>query len=738
MTDRRLDTLSRLRATSRAAARLSSRLDLDFVLETVVDTLISDFDGVLTRVWIHDPDTATLTLKAEAGSPNRYSRGRIVAVDDRERRVAKVARSRKPLIQNDLSRDPAIDFEWRKREQVAALAGFPLQFGNELLGVMMHFSREPLTDETIELLATFAALLTTSLNDVALFEREQSARAAAEVSESRYRFVAEASRVLSGSLNYHVTLDRAAHLAVPTMADWCLVHLVQNDHGLALVSLAGEDATATTGLRQLLERFPLKPTALHGPANVTRTGESEMALVRDEWLVAAAEAPEHLAAMRALDLTSYMCVPLPGRGRTLGAISFISAGSRRVYGPGDLLLAEDIARRMATAIENALLYTHVQEASRSKDEFLATVSHELRTPLTSVLGWSRLLRTGALDQRMTARAVEAIERNARLQAQLIGDLLDVSRIISGKMRVDLRSLDPLAVAESALDVVRPTAEAKGVAISRHVSETGPILGDPDRLQQVLWNLLSNAIKFTPPGGRVELRIEPAEPGVRIVVSDSGRGVRPEFLPHIFERFRQQDSTSTRAHGGLGLGLAIVRHLVELHGGSVHATSDGEDRGATFTIVLPQAKMDGPPAVPHRGARPGELAGVRALVVEDEPDTREMVCVVLERAGAEVRSAGSAREADSVLEHWQPGVIVADIAMPDEDGYMFIERIRRRAPERGGAVPALALTAYVRGEDRQRAFLAGFQAHMSKPLDPLELIETVARLTEAAAPQEFSV
>jgi CheY-like chemotaxis protein len=338
---------------------------------------------------------------------------------------------------------------------------------------------------------------------------------------------------------------------------------------------------------------------------------------------------------------------------------------------------------------------------------------------------------------MTARAVQAIERNARLQTQLIGDLLDVSRIISGKLRVELRPLDPIIAVESALDVVQPTAEAKGLHIIKTVrANTGLILGDPDRLQQVFWNLLSNAIKFTPAGGRIEVALEPLENAIRIVVSDSGKGIEREFLPHIFERFRQQDSTSTRVHGGLGLGLAIVRHLVELHGGSVTAASDGADRGAAFTIVLPEAKRS-TAAVPggrSRAAGPRELDGVRVLVVEDDPDTCEMIRVVLERAGANVRAAESGAEAISILDGWQPAVILADIGMPGENGYSLIEGIRRRAPERGGAVPALALTAYVRAEDRQRAFRSGFQAHMSKPLDPLELVATVARLVEEPAAQ----
>ena len=319
-----------------------------------------------------------------------------------------------------------------------------------------------------------------------------------------------------------------------------------------------------------------------------QSGHSELVSeITDSLLVSLARDEEHLRIVRELKPRSFMVVPLVARGRTLGAISFVSAESGHRYDEDDLALAEDLARRAALAIDNARLYMETQEASRLKDDFLATVSHELRTPLNAILGWSRMLRTNRFDAETAAQALETIERNAKAQAQLIEDLLDVSRIITGKLRLDIRPVEPVAVINAAIDAVRPAADAKHVRIETVLDPwAGIVSGDPDRLQQVLWNLLSNAIKFTPKDGSVQIRLERVNSHIEITVSDTGQGIAPEFLPFVFDRFRQADSTLTRAHGGLGLGLAIVRHLVEMHGGTVRAESEGENRGATFTVTLP--------------------------------------------------------------------------------------------------------------------------------------------------------
>jgi signal transduction histidine kinase len=376
-----------------------------------------------------------------------------------------------------------------------------------------------------------------------------------------------------------------------------------------------------------------------------------------------------------------------------------------------------------------------EEANRTKDEFLATLSHELRTPLNAILGWVQVLRSGKLDADSAARALETIERNARSQAQLIADLLDVSRIITGKLRLDFKPVELPRIIDAALESVRPAADAKDIQLEISLAPlSSPVLGDADRLQQVVWNLLSNAIKFTPRGGRVTVRLRGSGANALIRVTDSGIGIRPDFLPYVFDRFRQAESTSTRSHGGLGLGLSIVRHLVEHHGGSVEVESAGEGQGATFTVQLPlRAELTEESPLDTTAIRmrvfsiPDLLKGVRVLVVEDEADTRDLIALSLRQCGAEVAPAGTAEEALAELDLQVPDVLVSDNGIPGEDGYDMIRKIRARPPGRGADLPAVALTAYARAEDRLRALDSGFQTHLAKPIDPSELVATVARL-----------
>jgi CheY-like chemotaxis protein len=413
-------------------------------------------------------------------------------------------------------------------------------------------------------------------------------------------------------------------------------------------------------------------------------------------------------------------------------MTFICAESGRTFGPDDAALARQLGNSAALAIDNARLYREAQRVNRVKDEFLATLSHELRTPLNAILGWARLLRMGKLDDSAKRRAVETIERNALSQAQLIEDLLDVSRIISGKFRVEVRPVDMPAVTEAAIDAVRLAAEAKAIALVPRIEHVPTLAGDATRLQQVVWNLLSNAIKFTPKGGRVEVHLLRVESHVELLVTDDGPGIRADFLPYVFDRFRQADGTSTRAHSGLGLGLAIVRHLVELHGGSVRADSEGEGKGAAFSVRLPIASVR--PKLGddlHRDSIPEldgplPLGGLRVLVVDDETDARELVAAVLTEAGARVTAVGSVREALEIVEQTRPDVLVSDIGMPAEDGYTLIRRIR--AMEKAvGRIPAAALTAYATLQDRTRALSAGYSTHLPKPIEPAELTAVVASL-----------
>jgi len=395
------------------------------------------------------------------------------------------------------------------------------------------------------------------------------------------------------------------------------------------------------------------------------------------------------------------------------------------------------ARELESIVEQR---THqLREANRLKDQFLATLSHELRSPLGAIRMWSSLLRSGKLDAQRTVRALDGIERSAILQEQLVEDLLDVSRIAAGKLVLDLRPVNPKPLVEAALEAIRGAAEAKQVRLEAQFEfSEGQVRGDPIRLQQVVWNLLSNAVKFSAQGGHVVVRLAGVDEQVVIAVQDEGEGIAPEFLPHVFERFWQADATRTRAHGGLGLGLAIVRELVHLHGGSVEAASEGKGRGTTLTVRLPLVceGSDAEGIFPPRPALSGErfhptptLKGVQVLVVDDDPDARESIAVALEQSGACVHAVGSAAEAVESLERNPPDVLLSDIAMPGMDGYALLRQARARL--RGARVVAAALTAYAGEEDRRRALAAGFQMHLAKPVEPAELVATVAKLAYAA-------
>jgi signal transduction histidine kinase len=400
---------------------------------------------------------------------------------------------------------------------------------------------------------------------------------------------------------------------------------------------------------------------------------------------------------------------------------YITELQRSEEARGQLLLRAERARAEAEA------------ANRIKDEFLATLSHELRTPLTSLLGWSSVLREAKRDEKVLTQGLEAIDRNARVQAQLIDDLLDVSRIVSGKLNLEVRPLDITSVARAAINVVRPAADAKGINLDYFAEPgLGAISADSARLQQIIWNLLSNAVKFTPSGGKICVRVEQDGRDARVTVKDTGQGIEAEFLPRVFDRFLQADSSTTRSFGGLGLGLAIVRHLVELHGGTVSAQSDGLNKGATFSATFPLlTERTESITLAHSGELSAlenqSLDGLRVLLVDDEAEAREIISTVMMRTGAEVTACKSASEALAKLLEWKPDVILSDIAMPDEDGYSFIGKVRSLPREKGGATPAAALTAYARDLDRRQALAAGYQMHIAKPIAATQLVSIVARL-----------
>jgi PAS domain S-box-containing protein len=433
--------------------------------------------------------------------------------------------------------------------------------------------------------------------------------------------------------------------------------------------------------------------------------------------------------------------PLSHEGRVIGTLTIIEDVTERVGREAEL--QSQIEARTRLLASEKLARSEAERANRLKDEFLATISHELRNPLNAIMGWAHMMRLGKLTPANTERAVETIYRNAKSQAQLVADLLDVSRIVSGKLRLDVRTVDLISIVNAAIDSVRPAVEAKGIQLQTMLdAETGPISGDADRLQQIVWNLLTNAVKFTPKGGEIQVKVQRIDSHAEIVVSDSGVGISKEFLPYVFDRFRQADASTTRIHGGLGLGLSIVRQLVDLHGGSVNVHSEGEGQGATFTITLPfvgvvSNQKAAEPAHPIQGddVIPLEglpsLQGIKVLVVDDEADTRELICEVLKECGSEVITSCSVAEALEALEEHKPDILISDLGMPDEDGYSLISKIRALPAEHGGQIPAAALTAYARAEDRMRVLRSGFQFHLPKPVDSAELVTVVASLAGRA-------
>jgi PAS domain S-box-containing protein len=562
--------------------------------------------------------------------------------------------------------------------------------------------------------------------------------------EARRQFLVDATATLAESLDYEATLAKVAQLSVPRLADWCAVDLAQaGDPTPKRVAVAHVDPRKVELAKELSVKYPSDPEAPRGVAHVLRTGKPQLyAEIPDELLVSVCVDEEHLRITRELGLRSAMTVPLVANQYILGALSFVSADGARLYGEEDLAFAQELAHRCAIAIDNARRYASEQEArksaevaTRAKDEFLAVVSHELRTPLNAILGWAKMMRGSSPNEERLAKALETIERNSLAMAQLIEDLLDMSRVISGQMRLDLQRVDVGTVIGAAVDSVRHEAEAKNVTLQQFSDRNRAFAAaDPTRLQQIVWNLLSNAVKFTPSGGQVQVSARAEGGWIEISVMDTGRGIAPRFLPYVFEPFRQQDGSYRRVHGGLGLGLAIARQLVELHGGQITAFSEGEGYGATFTVQLPAAiepEVAGPPserATASRSAPLPQLAGLHVLVVDDAPDARALVSHLLTDCGCTVSTAASVDEAMAAFRQQRPDILLSDVGMPGRDGYDLIREVRALSKDQGGEVPAAALTAYARGEDRRQLLQAGYSVHLPKPIDPDELIAVVVSLT----------
>ncbi|GAB4381536.1 MAG: hypothetical protein Kow00121_40290 [Elainellaceae cyanobacterium] len=590
-----------------------------------------------------------------------------------------------------------------------------------------------------------------AFDNARLYQEAQQAKQAAERAADRTARLQAVTAALSESLTPLQVADVIVEQSMAFLeADSALVSLLTADRQfLEIVQAVGY----APDLVEAWSTFSINaPVPL---AETVRTGQPVWAELQADRI---ARYPHLVEIYQRYDYEGWMSLPLIVEGKPLGGL-LLSFKAFKDLTPDDRRFVQALTQQCAQAIARAQLYEAerqarsaseaarqaAEQASRVKDEFLAVLSHELRTPLNPILGWTKLLRAGSLDPQRTALAIETIERNAKLQTQLIEDLLDISRILQGKLVLNIAPVDLAMTIEAAKETVRLAAEAKAIQVQTQLDPTvGLIMGDANRLQQVIWNLLSNAVKFTPQGGQITIRLTAVDANAQISVEDTGKGISADFLPYVFEYFRQADSSTTRRFGGLGLGLAIARQIVELHGGSIQATSAGEGQGATFVVklpLIPEVNRRINPALAAPGVAAADtpsLQGNRILVVDDEPDARELVGFILEQSGAEVTLVGSAAEVLKCLHEGLPDLLISDVAMPEVNGYMLIQQVRALAPEQGGQIPAIALTAHAGEGDRQQALSAGFQQHVSKPIDPEELVQVVAKLVRQPSALPYSV
>ncbi|MBI1765355.1 MAG: PAS domain S-box protein [Acidobacteria bacterium] len=764
------DITERRRAQERFTRQTALRLALSEALADVtaspqqllaqaLEIVVEKMQVELARCWLRDEKSGELDLQASAGTTVLAASA--VSVPSQATtapgRIGQIAQARKPLLSNsavglfehgdsdsvliELDTRPLAQSEQELAEQAGlnSFAGYPLLAGERLLGVLAIYARQPFDADVLSALGAASDTLVLGLER----QRAQEERARLQAREAARANQHAALRIeISSALNQLETtlpemLQGCAHAVVSHLdAAFARVWLV-NDSGdtLELQASAGL-YTHTDGAHQFvpLGQFKIGLIAEEKMPHLTNDVLNDPRVGDKEW--AAREG-----------LSAFAGYPLLSQGKLLGVLAMFARHELKPDTLNALAAVADqivlgVERRKAEAARAALLANEqaarreAEEASRLKDDFLAMISHELRAPLTAILGWAQMLRAGTMDRTAAERALATIERNAKSQAHLVGDLLDASRIATGKLRLDKKPCELRELIDAAIDAIRPSVEAKSLRLQVVMEPwVGPFEGDPERMKQIVWNLLSNAVKFTPPAGLIEVRLEKMEDRALLIVSDTGQGIEPEFLPYVFERFRQSDSSTKRQHGGLGLGLAIVKSLVEMHGGAIYAYSAGKDQGTDFMVTLPLAtpnaettaqELWAPNAETLELRGGGSLRGVRVLVVDDERDTREILSVMLGRFGAEVRTGGSVAEGLRTLKSWRPDLLVSDIGMPVEDGYVFITKLRALAAEEGGATPALALTAFASSQDRQKALESGFQVHLAKPIEPVELARMVAR------------
>jgi len=727
------DLHHRLRGLAAASATILGNPDVNSVLSALIELARDVFVADGYAIWRVD-DAATWTAVRRCGVSEEFASKLTTMTANPFAEL---------VIAPDVFALPALaeGHDEYRREGIVSILAHPLVIRGSCRGTMVFYSRtrRVYTDVDVEVARATANLAAAALASAELYDEQLAARAAADDSRRRASFLAEAGKVISASLDYHGTLKAVAQLAVPAIADWCAVDMVDGHGGVKRLAVAHVDPAKVALAQELQERYPSDPNFSGGIHHVIRTGRAaSMSSIPPALLDAVARDDEHRRIIRELNLHSYMCVPLLVQDKAFGAITFVSAESGREYGEDDLRLAQELASRASLAVENSRAYARISEVSRLKDEFLATLSHELRTPLNAVLGYARMLRMGTLGAEKIRPALDVLERNATALKKIIEDVLDVSRIVSGRMRLNVEVVDLPSILHEATASSLPAAAAKGVRMQTVIDALDTrVSGDPHRLQQVIWNLVSNAIKFTPSGGEVQLRLSRTDFAIEIAVSDTGIGIASDFLPFVFEPFRQADARFSREHGGLGLGLGIAKQLTELHGGTIAARSDGPGRGSTFVVTLPlknglggsrPVKYETPLAespVPSEESV-SNLEGVCVLAVDDELDSVRLLKAVLEGAGASVITATSAEMALDLLRSDTPDVMVADLGMPQMDGLQLIRTVRQMG-EPARSIPAAALTAYARPEDSVTSLSSGFQLHLVKPIDPVELTAAISRL-----------
>lgn len=738
---------------------------LDSILDCTVRFIVKHLDVAFARVWTLNKDTQILELRASAGLYTHLD-GPHSRVPVGKYKIGLIAQEQKAHVTNDVFNDTRVsDQEWARREGMVAFAGYPLIVDGETVGVIALFSRHALTD------VVHAALSSLAYNVALGIERkfvEAQTHEQTEMLEILYRIGQTLSVELDLKRLVQAVTDAATEITGAEFGSFFYNVYNQEGESYLLYTLSGVPA-------EKFADFPMpRATDLFGP---TFRGEGTIRCndVRQDARYGNNE-PHYGMPEGHLPVVSYLAVPVISRsGEVLGGL-FFGHQKADVFTVRVERIVEGLAAQAAIAMDNAMLfealhrerdkaeaiahenqrlYEEARRTSRLKDEFLATLSHELRSPLNAILGWSQILREhDNIDENTFKSGLATIGRNAQAQSQLIEDMLDVSRILTGKLRLELRPIEMCDILENAIHTVAPAAQAKNITLEARLDRNaGLVSGDPDRVMQIAWNLLSNAIKFTPKNGSVTVELVREESQARVSVSDTGQGIEPEFLPYVFDRFSQADASSTRNAGGLGIGLGLVKHLTELHGGSVAVASEGVGKGASFSVYFPlmsvrpekveikiPAPSEAPVILPLEGAGKNSpdivlpvLSNLRILVVDDENDARTLTALALQRQEAHVDSASSAEEALVMIQErrqaQQPyDVLVSDIGMPDINGYDLIRRVRNSEIDPQNFLPAIALTAYASSKDRMQTLLAGFQIHTSKPVDPDELVALVASLT----------